>query len=260
MNEKKKTIVVISIIAVILLFVILLIVRGDKESEELYNQFETAFNGEENTLIYIGRPTCPYCNLLDPNIKDMKERYGIDYIYINTDEFGSSYRNKVMEKLGLSKLGTPYLAVVSNGKVVDTQNGYADYDKLFKFLQENEIISEEAELSLNYIGYEEYKDLLNSKKASVIVIGQSTYQYCIKAKLILNDIADENDITINYLNISYLSSEEGANFEKSLEYFQENDWGTPIMMIVKKGEIIDMIEQLTTEEKYIEFLTENGVL
>ena len=84
--------------------------------------------------------------------------------------------------------------------------------------------------------------------------------YCVKAKIRLNNIADEHGITINYLNINKLSKDEGAAFEQSLKYFQEEEWGTPIMMIVKNGKIVDMIEQLVTEEEYVEFLERNELL
>ena len=260
MNEKKKTIIVLSIIGVILLLIVAFLFKGDEYSEKIYTQFEQAFYGEENKLIYIGRPTCTYCALLDPSIKDMEERYDIEYIYIDTDEFASSYRNKVMNLLGLSEITTPYLAVVSNGKLVDSKKGNGEYSDYFLFLQKNNIIDKEAELSLNYIDFEGYEELLESKKNNIIVIGQTNCMYCVKAKIRLNNIADEHGITINYLNINKLSKDEGAAFEQSLKYFQEEEWGTPIMMIVKNGKIVDMIEQLVTEEEYVEFLERNELL
>lgn len=259
MNEKKKVGIVIAIIAILVVFIAVLAITGSKKGEELYNKFENAFNGSENTLVYIGRPTCGYCNLLSPSLQEMAERYDFDYIYINTDDFATQYMTQVMNQLGLTKIATPYLAVVSNGKVVKTQNGYADYDVTFEFLKENKIIDEEAELMLNYIDFSTYKELLAKQENSVIVVGQSTCQFCVQAKLILNQIAEEKDITINYLNISYLTEEEGEEFENSLDYFKK-EWGTPIMLIVNDGKMVDIVEQMVTKDEYIEFLEENGVL
>ena len=197
--------------------------------------------------------------MLNPSLTDMKERYDFDYIYIDAAKINSSYMSKILEKLNLTSIGTPYLAIVSNGKIVDTQNGYADYDVTFEFLQENDIIDKDAKLLLNYIDYEEYDKLLKSDEKNIIVVGQSTCGYCVQAKLILNEIAEEKDITINYLNVSYMTEEEGEKFEKSLEYF-EGSWGTPVMMVVQDGEMIDIVEQLVTKGEYIEFLEENEVL
>lgn len=259
MNEKKRILIVIAFIVVLILSIILLTVFENKKSEKLYNEFLSAFEGEKNTLVYIGRPTCSFCNLLTPSLEDMKTRYNFNYIYINNDKMARKYMLKTMNKLGLTSIGTPYLAIVSNGKIIDTQDEYFDYDMAFDFLQKNEIISKDAKLLLNYIGLDKYKELLNSDEKQVIVVGQSTCTYCIKAKIVLNDIVEENDIDINYLNVSYLTEAEGKEFQSSLDYFSK-DWGTPVLFIVKKGEIIDIIEGLSTKENYIKFFKENGVL
>ncbi len=260
MNESKKILIVVGVVVFAVLGIFGFALAEGKASEELYNEFENAFNSDKNTLVYLGSSTCGYCQLLNPSLEDMKERYEFDYVYIDASEINSSYLNKILKELEISSLGTPYLAVVSNGKVVDTQNGYSDYDVTFEFLQENEIIDKDAELLLNYIGYDEYEKLLNGNENSVVVVGQSTCGYCVQAKIILNKIAEEKDVEINYLNISYLKEEEGEKFESSLDYFEDEQWGTPLMLIVKDGELVDIIEQLVTEDEYIEFLEENEVL
>ena len=259
MNESKKMLIVVGVVVFAVLGIFGFALTESKASEKMYNDFEAAFNGSENKLVYIGSSTCGYCQLLNPSLEDMKERYQFDYLYIDAAEISSGYLKKILAKLELSSLGTPYLAVVSNGKVVDTQNGYSDYDITFEFLQNNKIIAEDQELLLNYIDYEEYEKLLKSDEKNVIVVGQSTCSYCVQAKITLNEIVEENDITINYLNISYLTEEEGEKFESSLDYF-EDSWGTPIMMIVKDGKIVDIIEQYVEKDEYVEFLEENGVI
>jgi predicted bacteriocin transport accessory protein len=259
MNEKKKLIIILSIVVLIIIAVIGFEIFDNKRSEKMYNEFEEKFNSEENSLIYIGRPTCGYCNLLNPSIEDMKERYNFSYTYINTDVINSKYLNKILQELNISSLGTPYLAIVSNGSVVDTQNGYADYDKVFELLQKNNIISSDAELLLNYIDLDSYNKIIKSKDSSIIVVGQSTCQYCVKAKVILNDIVASNNTEINYLNLSYLTEDEYNEFKSSFEYFQD-EFGTPVTLIVKDGKIVDKLEQLVSKEEYIEFFEQNGVL
>lgn len=259
MNESKKMLIIVGVVVFSILGIFGFALTESKASEAIYNNFEAAFNGTENKLVYLGSSTCGYCQLLNPSLEDMKERYDFDYLYIDVSEISSGYLKKILSQLELTSLGTPYLAIVSNGEIVDTQNGYSDYDITFKFLKDNKIIGEDQELLLNYIGYDEYDKLLNSDKKNVIVVGQSTCSYCVQAKVTLNDIVEENDITINYLNISYLTEEEGEKFESSLDYF-ENSWGTPIMMIVQDGKLVDIIEQYVDKDEYVEFLEENGVI
>lgn len=260
MNEKKKLLVIFGVIGAIILLIIGLAINDGIKRKKLYEQFENAFNGNDKTLVYIGKTGCSWCGLMDPSIKEMKDRYHFDYLYVNLKELGNNYTSQMIKKLGLEKIGTPYLAVVQNGKVVDAQSGYVDYDKLFEFAQKNEIISKEATLPLNYIGLKEYQDLLAGKEKSVIVVGQSTCHYCIEAKLILNQIVDEKNAKINYLNISYLTEEEGNTFKNSLEYFQKDSWGTPVMIVVQDGKMVDILPSLNTKENYISFLEEQGVL
>lgn len=259
MNESKKMLIIVGVVVFSILGIFGFALTESKASEAIYNNFEAAFNGTENKLVYLGSSTCGYCQLLNPSLEDMKERYDFDYLYIDVSEISSGYLKKILSQLELTSLGTPYLAIVSNGEIVDTQNGYSDYDITFEFLKDNKIIGEDQELLLNYIGYDEYDKLLNSDKKNVIVVGQSTCSYCVQAKVTLNDIVEENDITINYLNISYLTEEEGEKFESSLDYF-ENSWGTPIMMIVQDGKLVDIIEQYVDKDEYVEFLEENGVI
>ena len=64
---------------------------------------------------------------------------------------------------------------------------------------------------------------------------------------------------INYFNVSYISEEEGKKFEDSLDYFQ-GSWGTPVMIIVQDGKLVDIVEQMVSKSEYIDFLEENGVL
>ena len=260
MSESKKILVVVGVLVLLILGSVGLVFAGGQESKEIYENFTAKYNGSENTLVYLGSSTCGYCSLLNPSIQDMAKRYDFEYLYIDISEMSSSYLGKIMTDLNIEKIGTPYLAIVSNGKVVDKQNEYDDYNVVFEFLQENEIIAEDAELALNYIDYDTYEKLLNSKDKEVIVIGKTTCGYCVQAKIILNDVASENDVEINYFDYAKSDSDEREAFLESLDYFQEEEWGTPILMIVQNGKIVDMIEQLVTEDEYIEFLEENEVI
>ena len=261
MNEKKKVVVVLVVLAVLVLLVSVLVISGINKSQKIYDNFQVSFTSDDNKLVYIGKPTCSYCNLLSPSLSEMADRYDFEYTYINTDDLSLEYYNKVIDDLGADEIGTPYLAIVNNGEVVDEQRGYVDYDMLFEFLQDNEIINEDEKLLLNYIGLDEYKELLDSNKNEVIVIGQSTCGYCVEAKLILNEVIEQTDAKINYLNVTYLQNDNDKyeEFKNSLDYFKES-FGTPVMLIVKDGEIVDKLETMAPKDEYISFLEENGVL
>lgn len=259
MNEIKKLRVLLVIVVVIILLILAVVIIDSKNQAKLYEEFTQSLNGEEKKLIYIGRPSCGYCNLLQPSLEEMKERYNFDYVYINSDEIDSKYLEKIIADLKIESFGTPYLAVVSKGEVVATQPEYVDYEKLFNFLQTNSIISSNEKLLLNYIGIDEYTSLINDGNANVIVVGKSTCSYCVQAKLVLNQVVSKNDVEINYLNYDYLDQEGQTTVFGSFDYFK-GEWGTPVMLIVKDNEIVAMLEGYTTYDKYVSFLQGNGVL
>ena len=131
-------------------------------------------------------------------------------------------------------------------KSIDFQNKFADLMLYLKFLQKKGIIKEDEQMLLNYIGLDEL---------NIIVIGQSTCSYCVQAKIVLNELVERKGVEINYLNISYLNSDE----TNSLDYFKDG-FGTPVMLITKNGNLIDTYEGYVPLESYIDFLEENEVL
>ena len=259
-EETKKSLLLICFAAVFVFLIIGIGISEGKKSEKMYEKFQTALSSTQATLVYIGRPTCTYCKLLTPSLEEMASRYNFNYVYINTDEMRSNYMNKIMSDLNLTEIGTPYLTIVKNNEVVDTQNGYADYDKSFEFLKKNSIINEDAVLPINYIGLEQYKTLLAGTTPSIVVVGQSTCSYCINTKLVLNKLVDDYGTKINYLNVSYLTEEEGKELESSLPYFTENEWGTPVTLIVKDNTLVANLDGYNSESAFVSFFTEQGVL
>lgn len=189
----------------------------------------------------------------------MKNRYNFDYIYLNIDEINSSTMSEILSYLNLTEVGTPYLAVVGNGKLIATQNGYKDYDVTFNFLQKNGIISEDAKLSLNYISYDDYITKKDSDEINITVIGKSDCVYCIYAKPVLNQLVEDKNIEINYLNLTYLEQEDYNNLISQLNK-ELNDWGTPTMLLTQSGKIVDILSGYVSLDSYVSFLIENEVL
>lgn len=262
MNEKKKMGIVLVGLALVILLIVGLAVMNYLKSKKMYEQFEQTFYGNEKALVYIGRTSCGWCNLLNPTMEEMHDRYNLNYLHINIDEMNNTHFNKIVDTLQVSKLGTPYLVVVENGKVVDTQPEYADYDKLFAFLQKNDLIDKDAQLALNYIGLEDYQKLLKDTNKNIIVVGKMDCPYCVQAKLILNQVVDETKAKINYLSITSFETDADKKkaFEESLDYFSQTNWGTPVMLVVQDGKLVKVLEGLNSKDSYISFLKNQGVI
>lgn len=262
MNEKKKIIVLLGAIAAVILLIVACSFIENKKSKKYLNEFYSAFNGSEEKLVMIGRDNCSWCQLFKPTLDSMHDKFGLEYLYINTNELTSSVFKKLLKDVGVDEnsFGTPYTIVVKEGKVVDSLNGYVDEVELLEFLKNHNFVDSSAKLSLNYIDYKGFKSVATSNENMILVLGQTTCGYCIKAKPILNKIADDYGIVINYLNITNLSSEENGKLSKYISYLGENDWGTPLTLIVKNGTVIDSANGLLDENGYIKLFKDNGFI
>ena len=112
------------------------------DEDEAVASFNKVLNSEEKQLIYIGRPTCGYCQKLSPILEEVSDEYDFEYYYVNTDELVSNQFTTILYKLDnkLNDFGTPYLAVVQNGKKISELPGYVEKETLIEYLEENGII------------------------------------------------------------------------------------------------------------------------
>lgn len=261
MNEKKKIVVLLSIIVFIIVFVVVGSIMENNKSRKYLNQFYSAFNGSEVKLVLIGRDGCSWCQLYKPTLDFMKDYYEFDYIYIDTNELTNSVFNDLLSDINVDQddFGTPLTFVVKEGQVIDSISGYVDENELFDFLKEYDFVDDSEQLLINYIDYDDYKKMLKSKDTEILVIGQSSCSYCIKAKPIYNQIIADENININYLNITELSEEDKDGFVSSLDYF-EGEWGTPLTLIIEDGDVIDSANGLLDYDGYVKLFEKTGIL
>ena len=111
---------------------------------EVVKSFIEVFNSSSKRLVYIGRPTCTFCQKLSPILEEVTKEYNIDYYYINTDEIQSNELAAILLKLGrkTSTFGTPYLAIVQNGEKIGEQPGYVEKEGLIEFFEKNGLVEE----------------------------------------------------------------------------------------------------------------------
>lgn len=170
----KKTLGIIGVILVIILLIIcstitpkekdtnelsddmnVIITNAQQESEEFSNSSEQKdfteinattyleyYNGEEEKIILIARPTCHYCQIAEPILHRIAYEYDLEINYLNTDEFKDEDASIVMnsDELFAEGFGTPLLLSLSNGKINDTVDGLTDYAHYVEFFKKNKYI------------------------------------------------------------------------------------------------------------------------
>lgn len=262
MNEKKKILILLGGLIGIILFVVIGSICENNKSNKVLGEFYDAYKGTENKLVMIGRSDCSWCQLYQPTLDFMKEQYEFDYIYVDINKLSNSVFKKLLKDINVSEdeFGTPITLVVSNNSVVDSINGYVDESELLEFLKKYEFAPSDSKLTLNYVDYSGYKKILKSSEAKVLVIGQTSCSYCIKAKPILNRVSKDNNLKINFLNITEFTQEEREKFSSSLSYLSENEWGTPLTLIIKDGKVIDSANGLLDYDGYTELFRKNNLI
>lgn len=279
-NEKKKTIIfTIILIVVALAIVALLVVEKLKdngtistpEEKNIVESFNKYFNSKDKTVIYYASTECGWCKLQTPVLETIAEDYDMDYYYVNTAKLSNGKKNEIAEKLGIEP-ATPTTIVVEKGKVVDVAAGYKDPKDYIAFFIKNELIPEDAvyskEKSLTFIEYKDYEKLISDSKDHVIVVGQTTCSHCIAVKPALNSIAEDYDLTINYLNINLVSQDEYKSFTESLKnieynepsFLEDGSFGTPLILIVKKGKVSSYIAGERSKSQLVKEFKKAGLI
>ena len=78
---------------------------------------------------------------------------------------------------------------------------------------------------------------------------------------IVKNIVYEYGVTVNYLNTDELDDEGQAEFIKSDDYFEEKGgYGTPMLIVVKDDEFVDVLEGLTDKDTAVKFFKDNGLI
>lgn len=261
MNEKIKSMIILIIVLALFLGAPVIMIIKSAEGKKVLKEVETAMKADGMHLIYIGSTNCTYCKDYTPIIKGASENNNFVYEYFDIVSLNNSQRLKLAKLFDLESIGTPYTALMKDGELVGDLVGLVDETKLLSFLEDNDFISEvvPTETALTTIDYAGYEKLLASTEKKVVVFAQTTCGYCLQVKPYLEEIADEEDIEINYFNVNLLSSTEYSKLIKTLSLFEE-EWGTPTMVVLENGKAVGTLPTATTKDGYIKFLTENGII
>ncbi len=277
-ENKRKYLFIGFICSIILLVFVLIIVlnlnsKSKSEARSVMNSFYKYYESKEPKIIF-------YYDSKEDDVTSAYEMeyliriskdYDIEYLNIDKSKLSEKKCEEIELKLGIES-SSPVIAVVKNKLVVAVQNGFIESNKLVDFLISANILDKDSKYiptnNLKFINYSDYKKLLSDEKDHILIIGESGCLYCKEAKPILNNISKAYKVTINYLDVTDLSSDDLKElFEKLPELGYDNDklkdegvFGMPTILIIKKGKIESYLESLHTLEEYISFFEKNNVI
>jgi thiol-disulfide isomerase/thioredoxin len=266
-NNKAKQLL---IIAIILIVGILFLSNNEKSTEIAQNDVFSIYSNateEDTTIALFTREGCSYCEMFQPIIDALAEDFDFEYIDMDTDDLTDTELSSALSKgnLDINDFGTPTMVIFNNGEVYN-HVGYMDRATTFAFLQSAGVIASDLSLpseflNLEEIDYNNYVEKIASSETQIIVLTQTTCSHCVTAKPYYDEISSENDISISYFEVDKIDNQEDyEGLQTSLDYLQENEWGTPLMMIVRDGKVISADSGFQSKAMTEAFLKENGII
>ena len=253
-SAKNIGIIVISLISIVVLVVGFITTfkdkdgKGENASKKILKEFTEKMKSKDLQVIYYGSSQCGYCKLQTPIMKQIKSDYKLAYYYIDATKLKSDDQKEILEKLDIEG-STPTIAIVKNNKVVDVNVGFMDGKATVEFFKQNKLLKEDAtykpEENLTNISFNDYKNLVVQDIKNIIVIGQTTCSHCIAVKPVLNRVAANYNITINYLNLTEMTEDEKKELIENLKnigYENADNLGTPLTLIIQNNKVEGTIE------------------
>ena len=144
----------------------------------------------------------------------------------------------------------------------NTTSGSSSNDDMETILaraeEESANVKDSEKKELPQINVDTYLEYYNGKENKIILLARPTCHYCEIAEPIIQKVAHDYDLEINYLNTDNFEGEDESNFVSSNETFKE--YGTPTLFIVSNGDIVDMVDGLTDYTHYEDFFKKNGFI
>ena len=110
----------------------------------------------------------------------------------------------------------------------------------------------------NEVSLDEYLKLIEKDENSIILVARPTCGYCEKFTPILKQAMEDMNLKINYIDTDKLSNDDWTTFTSSLNYLNSEEWGTPLVLIVKNKEVVAENSGYVELETIKEFFKNNG--
>lgn len=118
-------------------------------------------------------------------------------------------------------------------------------------------IALQGEAGFTEITYSEYEEKMNTEAPFLVVVVRDGCGYCEMYEPILEEVAGEYNLPINYINLTNLTEEEYNDLSKSNSYLRTNQWGTPTTLFMYGTTVVDSIGGYVEKDSLVSFIETN---
>lgn len=101
--------------------------------------------------------------------------------------------------------------------------------------------------------YLEYQELFNSDELEFVYVGRDGCDYCQAISPLLEQLEEEEEIEFFYLNTDKMRRLDFEDIPNTADVFKE-DWGTPTLLSIYDGEIVETVSGYREIEELREFV------
>jgi len=106
----------------------------------------------------------------------------------------------------------------------------------------------------------EFYELNEGDTPAVIFIGRPTCSHCVAFSPKIQKVSTELKVLVNYFNLDQITDQTTFDeFKKSNSVLSTDDWGTPLVILVKNKTVIDVISGDVEETEITKFFEDNNL-
>ena len=117
-----------------------------------------------------------------------------------------------------------------------------------------------GEAGLKQITYDEYEDKVNNGDAFLVILERDGCGYCTMYMPIVEEVANEKNIPIYYIDIADLTSVEMSKLENNKYLKRNSNWGTPTTLFMLGDRVLDALGGYTDKNGVLSFLNGKVVM
>jgi len=272
MNSKLKGWIIAGVVILILALPIIIdAVRRGSIDVISFDEFVELVNESEFALVYFGDTEADGFEDIQESLVLLKDDFEVDIYAVNIEVLSPIERDELLD---LFEGDVAYI-ILKEGDVVHVEEGSTTLNRLRTLLDRhlNYVIPTDEVAYIVPETAEEFLEAISGRRNIVMsVIGIDTCPFCVRYAPIFNDIAQEFELDIFYINGTRMDREEyeeilntlimpaGCTTDVTEETPLSGISGVPFTIFTNNGRITHCFPGVVSRERLIQELQDVGVI